>query len=1288
MASSCPGTPRLDGEAAVKPPTDSTSVATALLSFADAPKPNITSADLAPTRRPHPRPWCRVAVPGAGSKIGLRTVWKRIGGVPRSKEDARYVKGFIELLSDGQGPRKTRRTERHVSAWGDAHWADLSLSLAESVEGDLARAREAVANVTVDALGPEQSTPEQQLSHIPRKRNGRRQPLAVSQPTPPTPSAPISSPVRIVAVVEETADLTEETAEHITKRAKRRMSRRISMMPRLDGGSLLSPAKKAAQPHVFSSPIKRKVAEAPSEPATPATPATPAAPVPTIAPIAFEPTFSSPIKTLSPVSKSPLSAKIASPQPARLVAMSPAVVFDRPVAEIEIEPPHEARRRESLYNTRRRETLFAAVERKPLEPASSVRSNRRHSFVPQQTPLVFESTTKKETSSRRHTFQPGALGIFLEYASHPFVFDRTLPDLSGIPCINVSESDDTTSVVELSGLDESTVHDTPLPTQDATVVVDVRTNLDIFGSGPPVQTHHSPSSDRHVSFDLKVQADKPTELLSPARAEEQTAREQKTVAEASEDATKPNNHPLDVLSEEDTMEVSNDSTPRSLSPELEMDTDMDTSAENSREVTDDMRIVSSRPTSELDESLLLPLPETTETEGETEMETTATGDNYGWQSPTSAELGHLTNALDTPQQTAEPAEVAPSPLACAVQIDIDADFLLDDNDDADDSDIAEDAEAIEEAADVEEIEDVQDMEDVMDAGDVFREAALNSEDIEDSPSPAPSVEEEEEEDEEEDSPEYTVTQPFNMFNGAEEDATTTMTMDLDTLAEDQLSSHSDSETEMLRKFVTRVKADKTAKAAAAAEEASARSLAKLQRKRRSGSTGSTASSSGSPMTKKEGAGVLASPFNLEPRVPFGKKDHNMSPSPKRKRRAVTVLDSSDENRTGNLLSKPLFDDNSPPRPKRRRRKMEADTGGIFNPEFVASGKKEDSAEATSEEAPGPRRSKRTRSQTPVKTAASATNSALSLIPVRLPGSLNLNGEDSYGLSASNLSLRRNDEKDLTATTRVNTRKNRGNADPPCVVVARQSHEALRALREQKSVFDSPLVPQKTSGKKDKDKTDGDDDSHKKVRRGKKASNKPAKSVRWAEVLARFQTADGEAAVAVAADKAAASSNPESVEAANDGEPVIRSALSGSSRVSAKVVEQQSPVDVVAAMAAVAEPEVVVAIAAPPTPSTSATSTTVSEPEKKSVPRRTTRVSRLQPPTPRKVIASAAAAKAAAAPAIAAAPASAPAEPAPMGLKASGAAPAKRMATRRAKIAGMGMAGNGTPAPKRRMARTT
>ncbi|KIH94261.1 hypothetical protein SPBR_05506 [Sporothrix brasiliensis 5110] len=1355
MASSYPSTRGLDGEAVLERPTDSTPVATSLSrnSFADTARPTITAADFAPIQRPHPRPWKRIAVPGAGNKLGLRTVWKRVGGVPRSSADTRYFRGVFELRANGRGPRKHRRTERYVPVWGDARWQARETET--PLEDDLAKARGKVYNrgpralrwrrrgltwwhIGADDVMAVMTVAEvidtnilgRSLAFVPRKRNSHRQPLAVSLPTPIETRA-TESPVR-AASVDDSLEAIEQSTEHITKRAKRRMSRRISILAKPEGSSLLSPEKKAAQQHVFSSPVKRRASvvnihEPPATPATPAIDAAPATPgtarcaksVATIAPpIAFEPTFSSPIKTLAPMSENLSPAKAACPSGKLMPSMSPVVVFDRPAAEeTEAESPHEVQRRISFHNARRRETLFSTMERRsPAKATSAARTSRRHSFMPQHVPLVFAQASAKKTLNRRHTFQPGGLGIFL--ASAGMSFDENISKVDDVQSVSVSEPDNSTSTIEISGLDESTVNDPPsAPKQDETVVVDLRTNLDIFGSGPPVQTHHSPSSEHHVSFDLKPHVGKPTSS-TPTKA----TIDGKAIAQISSPAPKanglldvpaaelesindptdnPSDESLDTVNDEDTADVSNESTPRSLSPEM----DIDISEEDSREVTDEMGIVSRRRATQLDESLLLPLPETTETETETvidmDAETKITkaetkGDDYGWQSPTSAELGHLRDAMHTPQQD-KTAEIAISP--AAPLMDVDMELLVDENDVADHEEMVKEDELVDEEEEVEDVEDVgdlgdledqaiEDMEEVDNADaaatgidDVFTAPASTTEDLSDGSSPARSVDEE--------NGEYTLTQPFNMFPGGDDDATTTMTMDFDNLAQDdQLSAHEDSETEMLRKFVTRVKADKSAKAAAAAEEASARTLAKLQRRRRSGSISSTASLSGSPMNKKE-PGVFGSPFtSLEGRIPFGKKDHNMSPSPRKKRRPLVGPSDGNENRSEDLLSKPLFDDNSPPRPKRRRKKMEVDTGGIFNPEFMSTKKDDTSAEGGDDTAPGPRRSKRTRNQTSLKSAAPTANGAaivLSHIPVRLPGSLNLNGDDSFGLSTSSLSLRRNDEKDLAATTRVNTRKNKGNADPPCIVVARQSHEALRAMREQKSVFDSPLLPPKTASREKADKTDkadkadrpDNDEGHGKSRKAKKTS-KSAKSVRWAEVLARFQTDDETAEKgATKADSAAAgpdvgpTSNPGPAES-------VRSSRATEQPLSAETAEVPESAPSTATL---------VSTAPFPTSAPNASSAPSADPapqgdaDKSSIPRRTTRVSRLQPPTQRKMFPSIAA-KAAAAPP----PAAAPAEPAPMGLKAlpSGG----RMATRRAKIVGMGMAGNGTPAPKRRTTRTT
>ncbi len=105
---------------------------------------------------------------------------------------------------------------------------------------------------------------------------------------------------------------------------------------------------------------------------------------------------------------------------------------------------------------------------------------------------------------------------------------------------------------------------------------------------------------------------------------------------------------------------------------------------------------------------------------------------------------------------------------------------------------------------------------------------------------------------------------------------------------------------------------------------------------------------------------------------------------------------------GSLLSKPALDDISPPRPKRRRKNMEADTDSIFNPQFQQK-------ESGANDVLGPRRSTRSRTtRLPLKPVAPTANSALSHIPVRLPGSLNLGSDDNF--ASVNLSVRRNERE--------------------------------------------------------------------------------------------------------------------------------------------------------------------------------------------------------------------------------------------------------------------------------------
>jgi hypothetical protein len=213
------------------------------------------------------------------------------------------------------------------------------------------------------------------------------------------------------------------------------------------------------------------------------------------------------------------------------------------------------------------------------------------------------------------------------------------------------------------------------------------------------------------------------------------------------------------------------------------------------------------------------------------------------------------------------------------------------------------------------------------------------------------------------------------------------------------ATYDQDDTDMLRNFLTRVKANKAAKAGA-----------------------------GTPKRKRS---LPHSPL----RLPLGEADPNLSPS---------AQESKDE-----------FDvslpSSSPSTSKRRKRKE-------------PTPQEEDMTEPRSI-----RRSGRAR------LAVKAPLIAPSFIPIRRLGQ----DED------TTVTLRRSEEKELAALTRVNTRKNKGGALHVVEVLAKKSEEkddpAVRQ-RALKEIFDE------------------------KAEKGKK--EKKGKSVVWAEELAQYQFADG------------------------------------------------------------------------------------------------------------------------------------------------------------------------------------
>jgi hypothetical protein len=141
-----------------------------------------------------------------------------------------------------------------------------------------------------------------------------------------------------------------------------------------------------------------------------------------------------------------------------------------------------------------------------------------------------------------------------------------------------------------------------------------------------------------------------------------------------------------------------------------------------------------------------------------------------------------------------------------------------------------------------------------------------------------------------------------------------------------------------------------------------------------------------------------------------------------------------------------------------------------------SKRKMDDAELGYDEATQPKSIRRSgRTRLPMKAAPIA---APSFIPVRRLGQ---DGDNT-------ITLRRNEEKELAALTRINTRKNKAGAQLPLQVLAKQAEEKedpasrQRALKE---VFDEKALKQK---------------------KGKKG-----KSVVWAEELVQFQTEEGKMA---------------------------------------------------------------------------------------------------------------------------------------------------------------------------------
>lgn len=191
------------------------------------------------------------------------------------------------------------------------------------------------------------------------------------------------------------------------------------------------------------------------------------------------------------------------------------------------------------------------------------------------------------------------------------------------------------------------------------------------------------------------------------------------------------------------------------------------------------------------------------------------------------------------------------------------------------------------------------------------------------------------------------------------------------------------------------------------------------------------------ITKKRSpiAGIEGGSNTPSPRKPLGARDTNKSPSPKKRKLGET--EDAPLGKMNGRLAKPDLEDVESSQPKKRRRRMETDTDDVFNPEM-------DTGQILTQKSQGvARRSSRIATTRSNKTEHA--QSVFSTIPVRLPGSSGmLHDPDMPTVSTNGINsavLQRKIEKDLATETRTNTRRNKGGAVPvPVALVALTKRE--------------------------------------------------------------------------------------------------------------------------------------------------------------------------------------------------------------------------------------------------------
>lgn len=264
------------------------------------------------------------------------------------------------------------------------------------------------------------------------------------------------------------------------------------------------------------------------------------------------------------------------------------------------------------------------------------------------------------------------------------------------------------------------------------------------------------------------------------------------------------------------------------------------------------------------------------------------------------------------------------------------------------------------------------------------------------------------------------------------------------------------------------------------------------KKRRSGSMNSATSDAGSPMAKM--ATAESTITNARSRVPLGEKDANKSPSPSKKRKLKAADDGSVpiKKKSGRLVA-PDLDDIEPATTKRKKRRqgIESDTDDVFNPQMdfnqVLTQRSTTGGGGTGGGGGPARRS--TRIATTQKPDPAPIN-------VRVPGGVFVDNGDMPAVSTAGITnavLQRKADQDLANKTKANTRKNRGGAVPVQMALASMAERSGDSDADEITLTTTLFIDPKV---------------------GRSVT---AKTVRWDEILARVQGEEEPVVVTAAAE---------------------------------------------------------------------------------------------------------------------------------------------------------------------------